>query len=190
MAYSKSKTKGSSYELKIAKQLTAWWGYEFHRTPNSGAWSSTHGSDMQAGDIITPIEAKFPFTIECKNHEGWTLEHVMTNKGNHSDWWNQCIIDAFRVKKVPMLIFHRNRSESFTTIPYSAIIESQLRNNNKVAIKHEVVFYNKVLDVTQKYIVLTTILEHFTETFEPDNIKKYHKNMFKDWGEQQGDSEQ
>ena len=34
-----SKKKGDTFERKIAKELTSWWGYQFNRSPQSGGAS-------------------------------------------------------------------------------------------------------------------------------------------------------
>ena len=34
-----SKKKGDTFERKIAKELTAWWGHQFNRSPQSGGAS-------------------------------------------------------------------------------------------------------------------------------------------------------
>src|SRR5699024_11495112 len=64
----RSKQKGNAYELKIAKELSKWWGGKFSRVPASGGlhW----GSDQRvAGDIIPPVNSNFPFVVECKKRE-------------------------------------------------------------------------------------------------------------------------
>ncbi len=176
-----SKTKGSRYELRMSKVLSEWWGAEFHRTPNSGAWSSTHASDMQAGDIITPISAGFPFVVECKHHEGWTLENVIMNTGSHRDWWMQTVGDCIRVGKIPFLLFHRNLSRNFITIPFSAVVEKRLSDSKKEYAKHHIHIEDKMLETTTTYTVITTTLESFSEVYKPDELRKYHKTIFKDW---------
>lgn len=176
-----AKNKGSAYELKMAKSLSAWWGEDFHRTPNSGAWSSTHNSDMQAGDIITPEKAKFPFVVECKNHEGWTLENVIMNTGNHRDWYEQVVGDALRVKKVPFLLFHRNFSDDFVTLPYSAHVEAKFKSTNNYYAKHQLVKYNKMLGIDKTFDVITVGLAEFIKLYSPEELKKGHKRIFKGW---------
>lgn len=115
----KSKQKGSSYELKIAKMLSKWWGGgDFHRVPASGGlhW----GSDQRvAGDIIPPQGSDFPFVVECKKREEWTMDHVLLDIGQPRTWWEQVVSDARRVKLHPILIFSRNRAKDFVMLPYS-----------------------------------------------------------------------
>lgn len=113
-----SKTKGSNYELAIAKILTAWWGAPFHRVPASGGlhWNA---SMNVSGDIITIPEAGFPFVVECKKREEWTLENAFLNNKEIKLWWSQVVGDARETGKIPMLIFSRNRAENFVMLPYN-----------------------------------------------------------------------
>lgn len=114
----KSKNKGSNYELTIAKILTKWWGAPFHRVPASGGlhWSS---SMNVAGDIVTIPEAGFPFVVECKKREEWTLENAFLNNKDIKSWWAQVVGDARETGKIPILIFSRNRAEDFVMLPYN-----------------------------------------------------------------------
>ena len=182
MAHSKSRTKGSNYELKLAKALSAWWGYSFHRTPNSGAWSSTHeGTDSQAGDITTPPEAMFPFVVEAKNHEGWTMESYFLTHADPISWWSQVVADAERVKKVPMLISHRNRSKSFVSLPYSKEVE-EIASDAKIPWGvTELAYKHKVTDDDQLFRIITLELDTMIATFDPEHIKGSHKTIFEDW---------
>lgn len=181
MAYSKSKTKGSSYELKIAKTLTKWWGFDFHRTPGSGSWSSTHSSDMQAGDIITPIEANFPFVVECKNQEQWSGDDIIFNRGKYPKFWQQVVGDALRVRKVPMLIAHRNRSKNYCTIPYSSDIMSILDEKGVPNAVTYISYTDDMLEETSTFKILTVELDEFMEVFTPEYLKEHIPTYYKEW---------
>jgi hypothetical protein len=115
-----SKNKGSSFERVISKTFTEWWNNDgmegkFFRTPGSGALAYREQEDV-IGDLCTPHG--FPYTIECKNQEGWKLEdlftekiEVNTDKGSVSGWWRQACIEAYRANKYPMLIMKKNYYE-------------------------------------------------------------------------------
>lgn len=110
-----SKAKGSSYELKIAKALGAWYGEDFNRVPASGGlrW----GDDNRvAGDIATPVDSNFPFTVECKKREKWDLEQVLKGTGDVESWWLQSTSDSIRVNTRPLLIFSKNFAPDFLMI--------------------------------------------------------------------------
>ena len=102
-----SKNKGSEYELKIAKILSKWWGEEFHRTPMSGGlhWKN---DNRVAGDIVTPPNSVFPYSVECKKRESWKLDDLMKNNTEIDSYWSQCVRDAKAVKLRPLLIFSKN----------------------------------------------------------------------------------
>jgi len=102
-----SRNKGNSYERKIAKILSKWCGYEVNRTPSSGGWAKT-------GDITPKDPAKmveFPFSVELKNRQNWSFGDLIKGTNENTgivSWWQQCIDDAEKAKKVPLLIFTRN----------------------------------------------------------------------------------
>lgn len=150
-----SKSKGSSFELKIATSLGQWWGAKFHRVPASGGlhW----GSSMNVGgDVIAPPEAGFPFVVECKKREGWTLEQIMNNKGPHKTWWQQVCGDAEETKKVPMLIFAKNYSDIFVSLPHSELLEQYLRKNLEIQdILLSYVSYRDTLAKENAYRIIT-----------------------------------
>lgn len=102
------RTKGRRGERLLLEPLTKWWGFEFHRTPASGAWGTIHKVDELSQDIVCD-DPNFPYDIEVKNCEGWHLEKLLTApKNDIYQWWdqttNQCAPD-----KRPMLCFRRNR---------------------------------------------------------------------------------
>ena len=115
----KSKSKGSRFELEIAKVLDDWFYAEekakiglervLRRTPLSGGWCKT-------GDIqIDPRVEKeaglppYPFHTELKKREGWNLEQILLNEKCPiiHEWWKQCTDEA-REGAIPLLIFARN----------------------------------------------------------------------------------
>lgn len=115
------KKKGSNFERKVARLLTQWCGVEFHRTPGSG---SLHwGKDTRVrGDIVPPIDFYFPFSVEVKKHEGWSIEQILNYKGEFFSWWGQCVHDALETNKTPLLVFSKNRSPIYFAT-YSSIVE-------------------------------------------------------------------
>lgn len=170
-----SKTKGNSYELKIAKMLTDWWGGgNFSRVPASGG---LHWADDQrvAGDIIPPPKADFPFVIECKKREEWTIEHILLDIGQPREWWNQVVTDARRVKLVPLLMFSRNRAKNFIMIPYTIEMYEELSSKGKDTMITTVTFPN-IRKEPQVFEVIVTTYETFTQ-LSPDTYKMYAKGL-------------
>lgn len=108
-----SKSKGSSYERKIAKKLGAWSGETLRRTPQSGGWAggAAHGV---SGDLVCDRPKRWPFHCELKKREGWGLEDLIvglrastTDTRSVLGWWDQTIRTC-PAGKMPMLIFARN----------------------------------------------------------------------------------
>ena len=113
-----SKTKGSGYELKIAKILSRYWGEEFNRTPMSGGlhWKQ---DNRVAGDIVTPPNSIYPWTTECKKREEWSLEQVLKGTGDVEKWWAQAVGDGERVGLRPLLIFSKNFAPDYVMLAFN-----------------------------------------------------------------------
>jgi hypothetical protein len=150
-----AKVKGSGYELKMAKNLSPIWGGTFHRVPGSG---SLHWGDDNrvAGDIAAPPEVDFPFVVECKKHEGWTMDHVVLDIGDPRKWWEQVVLDCRRVKKTPMLIFSRNRAKDFVMIPYEAYLYQRLAEVGNDVMRTSVSIENIRKEVQVFDVIVTT----------------------------------
>jgi hypothetical protein len=106
-----SRKKGNSFERNIAKLLSKWSNLNFKRTPLSGGWAKT-------GDItpISPIDmVSFPFNIEIKKYKHWDLNQILTTnfKCKIYKWWDQCINDAIKSNKTPLLIMGRDNDDTY-----------------------------------------------------------------------------
>lgn len=177
-----ARVKGSNFELKIAKQLTAWADgkAEFSRTFNSGAFSSTHGKLESSGDIET--EALWPFSMELKNHESFTsLDTLYHSQANIQSFWNQNLGDAVRVSKVPMLITHRNRSKAYATVPYSPVIHKTFLDNNLDYGIFNIRWHHDALDEDFRTEVITVVLDDLLATFTYEELSQNDKTMFSRW---------
>lgn len=165
-----SKTKGSGYELKIAKFMSNWWGGNFSRVPASGGlqW----GSDQRvAGDIVPPAGLNFPFVIECKKREEWTFDHILLDIGQPKEWWAQVVRDARRISKVPLLIFSRNRQKDFVMIPFDVTLLHILESlGNDYAVTS--VTIKNIRDEVQRFDVLVTTFETFSN-IDIKDLQKY-----------------
>lgn len=165
-----SKAKGNSYELKTAKLLSEWWGGTFSRVPASGGlhWGSDH---RVAGDIIAAPGLFFPFVIECKNREGWTMEHIMLDIGQPREWWSQVVTDARRVKLIPILIFSRNRAKNFIMVPYDESLHAHLTGVGNDTMQTNISFEN-IRGENQNFNVLVTTYDSFSQV-PIEFLKKY-----------------
>jgi len=108
------RAKGASFERRIAKQISEWCGFHCVRTPMSGGWCKT-------GDV-TPKDPKdmvgFIFNMELKKQEKWNFTQLfqMPLSGKFKSWWNQCIDDAKKSKRIPVLIFTKNHEQVFCAL--------------------------------------------------------------------------
>lgn len=107
--------KGKAAERKLVKLFSQWWGSEFFRTPESGGMATRLttqlGIDLSKfkGDIVT-LDETFPFCVESKKVEGWTLEQMLTSdKTLMHDWWDQAVTQTPE-GKIPLLIFTKNHA--------------------------------------------------------------------------------
>lgn len=159
-----SRVKGSEYERKIAKILGAWYEEEFHRVPASGGlrW----GKDNRvAGDITTPVESKFPFTVECKKREEWDLEQILKGTGEIEKWWQQSVNDSDRVDTLPFLVFSKNFAPDYVMITACAF-------KKIVTASKKVPFNYFVVSTCDKPVRVVCLLEDFTKHFTKENIEE------------------
>lgn len=157
--------------------LTEWWGGgEFHRAPASGGlhWASDH---RVAGDIIPPSESDFPFVVELKKREGWTIEHILLDIGEPRDWWRQVIEDSRRVKKTPLLMFSRNRAKDFVMVPYDADFYSKLIDVSTDVMVTPVTT-KTVRDTEEVFYVIVTTFDTL-KLIDKETIKNYANSV--DW---------
>lgn len=110
-----SRTKGHSYERKMAKVLSKWSNIEIVRTPGSGSYDKRGDlAPRQPEDKI-----KWVFNFEMKNSEQWNFSDLIKgtndNTGNYGilDYWRQCTRDAKISQKIPVLVFTKNHEPSY-----------------------------------------------------------------------------
>lgn len=109
-----SRDKGGRGEQQVCALLKAWWGSDFARTPSSGGFKTKKfRQEWNAeGDIVTPDET-FPFSVEVKWQEDWTLDQILTcPKGKLWEWWEQAKRETADDRQT-LLVFKRNRNPWF-----------------------------------------------------------------------------
>lgn len=123
-----SRSKGARAELEVAALLQAWWqpvqpGCRFVRTPGSGGWHGRDGAEVRAGfrvsgDIATTATT-WPFCVEVKRREGWTMASVLAGRRSPVwGWWRQAVTAAAEGGGlVPMLVMRRNREPWQCVLP-------------------------------------------------------------------------
>jgi len=110
-----ARNKGHSFERRICKDLTAWSGITFSRSPMSGGWSKT-------GDV-TPKDpedmTKWLLNIECKNCEAYNTPQIFRIRSEEEmpkvfhKWWQQSVEDSGISGRIPFLVFTKNRDEVY-----------------------------------------------------------------------------
>ena len=112
-----SRSKGNRGEYAVRDILSKWWGVPFRRTPSSGAYGTIHQQGSLVGDVVCDDPA-FPFVVEVKNQESWSMEHFLTaDKSKVWKWWAQAVDQAMASDKIPLLVFTRNRQPLFCAFP-------------------------------------------------------------------------
>ena len=116
-----SRTKGTRFERQVCERLSRWFDPSLPENPpvesltfrrRSTSIMPLEGHWHGAGDIlhVPHLEGSWPFCVECKKVEGWTLDSLLspTVQGLWS-WWSQACDQAARVAdREPLLIFARN----------------------------------------------------------------------------------
>ncbi len=120
----KSRRKGASWELEVAKRIGKWWGGTFRRTPMSGGWhkGGADGKGKLKGDLVQMDGPDFPFCVECKATEDWSLDMFLRNPDTSylAAYLRQAWTGAAVEGKLPMLIAKRNNKPAMVFIPAEA----------------------------------------------------------------------
>lgn len=114
-----SRAKGKRYERKIAKIFETWAktaGVDLtvRSTPLSGGWYQS-GKYGVAGDLVA-TDAKFPFGVECKSREGWSLEQMLSNAKCPIFAWREQNVRECPAGKIPLLIFTKRLVPDYVMI--------------------------------------------------------------------------
>lgn len=127
------KSKGSSFEAKVAKMLSAALPINFIKSPGSGARiggknfatiGSMMGIDTQKlfnADVV-PVNEKaegfeFKFSIECKSYatpDNFTS--LVSGSANVFKWFEESVIDSAKINRHPILIFKWNHTPIFVAV--------------------------------------------------------------------------
>lgn len=126
---SKSKTKGNSWELEVAKFLTQTYGQQFIRIPGSGAFVGGKNnirkqlldeSQLQSkkGDIHPPSGWKF-WNIECKNYGEFPFHQLWTSDVKILDSWIQQQKDVESHGDLNLILIKITRKDCWVVYPNS-----------------------------------------------------------------------
>jgi hypothetical protein len=128
-----SRDKGGRGERAAAKAFGGWWGTDFARTPSSGGFATQRFRDdwNAAGDLVTP-DPSFPFCVECKWVEDWSMEQLLRNDGCLIfKWWQQAIGEC-PADKLPFLVFKRNNHPFYCMIEADDLPSEQFLKDNDI----------------------------------------------------------
>jgi len=148
-----AKTKGNANERFVAKRFQNWWGFgTFVRTPSSGGWGNKKEFKTE-GDVV-PEDKLFPFHLELKKQENWTLEGLFSDKCIVWKWWNQARTECTPPRK-PMLVFTRNHMPQFCVLKLADI-------PNFVVLKEKSFVYRDVCILPLEDLFKCTDREYWT----------------------------
>jgi hypothetical protein len=124
-----SRQKGSVAEREVAAIIEPWWNVvepgKFVRTPLSGGWGTadTRAGFRASGDLMTTAP-RFPFTVEVKRRESWTLERLLLGRPSPVwEWWRQAQKQGEESNLVPLLWFRKSRQPWRVMLPYEYALE-------------------------------------------------------------------
>lgn len=171
-------SKGGDFEREIAKMLSVWLigkekPYQYWRMPGSGALATIHEENIGlSGDIrALTSQASFLtdiFSIECKTGYPKTSfwQHFKDIKNfNVKSFWRQCVEDANKADKQPMLIYRKKGGKPVIGIPNTVdtFFKNQL-NLNSVTIRF------KESDMLPELVLYN--IKDFFNIVEPDDIRR------------------
>jgi hypothetical protein len=175
--------KGGSFEREVCSDLSKWWTNGerddiFRRTSSSGGRATSRfkkgkNTAYDHGDITfsDPIGKTFfdRYNVECKTGYAttskWDVLDIIDSKQKVTvleKFWKQCVDDASKSGRIPLLIFRRNGRQKCVCIDYKErnLLEAYINFSSK---KEIVVFYGKVLFIY--------IFSEFFDVVTPDIIK-------------------
>ena len=123
-----SKEKGSRAETAAKELLKKHTGYNWERTPLSGALDAKHGL---SGDLYIP-KKRNKYTVEVKHYAESGISHLLISGKTPiiKSWWEQVIREAKENENLPLLIFKHDRSKFYVA---TNIFDEE--NYNKLIIK-------------------------------------------------------
>ena len=127
---SAAKAKGNSFERELADHLSRIFGYNFQRTPNSGAYSSFANAHrrsyltpaqnlLASGDLIVP-EQLSKFTFECKFYKEFSWHQLLSENKQLDKWIEQ----ARNCDKIWFLCVKINRQGVFVCFDNDHLVKT------------------------------------------------------------------
>lgn len=149
---SKQKTKGSSFEREVAKDLSDRYGENFVRTIGSGAF--TGGSNRFRKDVltenqarhhkgdVTPPDSFFRMNMECKSYGDLLFHQIFQGKCPQLDTWISQVYDAADEGDVNVIAIKITRKGKFICIEDSPLLNATngLRYKNWIFYDYDAFF--------------------------------------------------
>lgn len=170
-----SRDKGGRGERAAAKEFSKWWGTDFVRTPSSGGFATQKFRDdwNAAGDLVTP-DPTFPFCVECKWVEDWTMDQLLANDGCLIyKWWTQAIGEC-PADKLPLLVFKKNNHQFYCMVDTNDVYSVKFLTDNNS--RYFTLPVPKELTSTQDMTVYIMTLKDFFKS-EPTEWQKWKRNL-------------
>lgn len=111
--------KGQRYMRDVCRLLDAWTlAPSGSFRPKPTVLTPLDGWSVK-GDVSFPSTVRFPFVVECKNVEGWSLDALIEGRAKIIEsWWEQCVRQAQASlgparARIPLLIFSSNRRKNY-----------------------------------------------------------------------------
>jgi hypothetical protein len=105
---SSKKAKGRSLQKQVASDLREKTGL-----PEEDIQSKPMGSSGSDVIMSSAAIAKFPFSVECKNQESIQIWSA----------FGQAVYNSEREKRMPMLVFRRNRTDPLVLMRWSDFLK-------------------------------------------------------------------
>lgn len=131
----KGHIKGGNFEREVCSILSAWAGCRetrqellpFRRRstnvqPIDGLWRG-------GSDIMAKADMRWPFAVEAKKDESWSMDQLFRGDGPVMNWWDQAVDNGVRHKLFPMLVFSRNKAPVYFMLEESLCQKLQRKNS-------------------------------------------------------------
>lgn len=173
--------KGARFERKLVKLFSDYWGIDFGRSVDSGAYRGTNKEYVGLGDLQPPVNNDFPFIIEAKHHEDWSLDQVLFSKGKVKDFWKQVVSDsrgAVEIPKAPLLAFTKKYADDYIMIPYNEKVYDSISRQGLQVARIAFSIDNTIKKENLTYDLLLTNFKGFSSVDKKLYIETF---LNKDW---------
>jgi hypothetical protein len=129
----RGKAKGSAFERNICKDISSAFKVEVqevYRSINSGGHKDAFGDISMSAALAK----KFPFSIECKFWKNVNLHDLFLPwakmpkpKNRFRYWWTQCVRDAAKCGRTPLLVFKANNATVLVAVVMKDLTKEQVK---------------------------------------------------------------